>query len=59
MRTMSGTRRALSRAAMTSGNRVYPMMQIDWKNELRCVSAIRHEDKMGPVIHVAAEQLDL
>ena len=35
MRAIFGRWRALSSAAMTSGKSVYPMMQIDWKKELR------------------------
>lgn len=34
IRAMVGSPIALSRAAMTRGKRVYPMMQTDWKNKL-------------------------
>jgi hypothetical protein len=34
MRAIVGRWRAERRAAMTRGNKVYPMMQIDWAKEL-------------------------
>jgi hypothetical protein len=34
IRAIVGRPNALSIAAMTRGNRVYPMMQTDWKKEL-------------------------
>jgi hypothetical protein len=34
IRAKVGKPRALRRAAITKGNKVYPMMQTDWKNEL-------------------------
>lgn len=45
---------------MTSGKSVYPMMQIDWKKELRNVSSVhvssvqRRECGAGD-LHIAAE----
>ena len=54
-RTMSGIPNALSKAAIESGNIVYPIILIDWKKELG--------GQQSPYVrlcsHVTSEELDL